>query len=107
MNKPSDVDLDLERLLAASRQTDMGHPAPTTMPPGFAKRVLTLWRVAATGLNQAGLQAASLALMLRRALVCSAVLTLASVLTSALWHVPSDDEGLDLARYELQGELLP
>jgi hypothetical protein len=100
MNRP--LDLHLERLLAASRQAAPEHPALATMPPGFAERVLTLCRVAVPRFNQAAL----LTLMLRRALVCSAALTLASVIASAFWQVPSD-EGLDLARYELQGELLP
>ena len=104
MNRP--LDLHLERLLAASRQTAPDDSALAPVPPGFAERVLTLCRVAVTGCNQAGIQAALLTLMLRRALVCSGALTLGSVIASALWQVPSD-EGLDLARYEWQGELLP
>jgi len=105
MNKPSDADLG--RLLTAAGRARAGTEAAATMPPAFPARLQACWRLTVAKSNQAALQGALLILMFRRALVCAAILTLLSVIGSALWQIPSDDDGLDLASYELQSELMP
>lgn len=98
----NESDAHLDRLLAGARRAGWSH-GPEIMPRSLQARILADWR--RTGAEQG--QADFLVLLFRRALICAALLMVASLVWSVADDTVDDEQGVDLAAHELQNDLMP